>query len=71
MELLINGDLGKSKITRFLPSLILKWLSSIFYNLVFTEPDRIVSALFETNYGGYRTEEFVGSQITYCLKSLI
>ena len=44
--------------------------SVIFYNLVLTEPDRIVSVLLD-NYGGYRTEEFVGSQITYCLKSLV
>ena len=31
----------------------------------------IQSVLFETNNGGYRTEEIVGSQITYCIKSFV
>jgi len=36
---LINGDLGKSKITRFLPSLILKWFSPLFTIWFSTEPE--------------------------------
>ena len=58
---------GLSKIKRRNPLNGFPHFFTIWFQLNQTH---IQSVLFETNNGGYRTEEIVGSQITYCLKSL-